>query len=206
MKVALHACCGPCLIEPLDDLASSHEVVVVYANPNIAPAEEYVRRRDTLLEYAAEIGAEVVELPYEPDVWHEATDGTEGDRAARCSACYRVRFTMSAEYAAANGFDAIATTLTISPHQDPEAIREEGERAAAQVGLTYLHRDYRERYPEATRRSRELEMYRQSYCGCLLSKAEAEAERAERRALRQAQRAARESASQRAPEATSEEL
>jgi len=190
MRVALHTCCGPCLIEPLDDLATDCEVVVVYANPNIAPAEEYARRRDTLFEYAQRVGAAAVEVPYEPAVWESAIAGTEDDRRARCEACYRVRLGLVADYAVTHGFDAIATTLTVSPYQDPEAIREAGEGAASDAGLAYVHRDFRERYPEATRRSRALEMYRQNYCGCLLSKAEADAERAERRARRAEERRA----------------
>lgn len=188
MKVALHACCGPCLIEPLDDLVRENEVVIVYANPNIAPAAEYVRRRETLLEYADSIGASVVEVPYEPGIWEAAVAGLETDQPARCSACYRVRMELAAGYAASHAIDAIATTLTVSPHQDPVAIRAAGEEAASRAGLRYLHRDYRERYPDASRRSRELEMYRQNYCGCIYSRTEAETERARRRKTRAADR------------------
>lgn len=196
MKVALHACCGPCLIEPFDDLARDNEVVVVYANPNIAPADEYVRRRDTMLAYAESIGAEAVEVPYDPAAWHTAVAGFEGDQVARCAACYRVRFRLTADYAVSRGLEALATTLTISPHQNAGAIREAGEQVAAETGLEYLHRDYRGRFSEANRRSRELEMYRQNYCGCLRSKVEADAERAGRRAERANEKAQRVAAGQ----------
>lgn len=50
--------------------------------------------------------------------------------------------------------------------------------------------DYRPFYDEATRRSREGGMYRQNYCGCRFSDAEAAAEREERRAARRAAREA----------------
>jgi hypothetical protein len=63
MRLALHACCGPCLLEPYDAYASDFEqVTVVYANPNIHPFEEYERRRDTLRAYAAPKGIGVEEL------------------------------------------------------------------------------------------------------------------------------------------------
>jgi hypothetical protein len=77
----------------------------------------------------------------------------------------------------------------VSPYQQQQAVLEEGERAAAHAGLAYVHRDFRDRYPEATRRSRELGMYRQNWCGCVISDVEARRERAERRAARQAARA-----------------
>lgn len=185
MKIALHACCGPCLLEPYDALSSeASEITVVYANPNIHPVDEYERRRDTLAAYTETQGIETVELPYDPAVWVEAVAPYVGDRSQRCRACYRLRIELVARWAAENGFDAVASTLTVSPYQDAEGIAEEGERAAQAAGVRYLVRDYRERYSDATRRSRELEMYRQNYCGCLLSDIEARRERAERRAQR----------------------
>lgn len=186
-RLLLHACCGPCLLEPLDELAeAADEVVILYANPNIHPAEEYERRRDTLVAYARTAGVDVVELPYDPAAWLEAVGPLANAGAARCRACYRLRLGRAALYAAEHGFDAIATTLTVSPYQDAIAIREEGERAAADVGVAYIHRDFRERYPSATRRSRELGMYRQNYCGCVLSDVEARRDREARRAERAA--------------------
>lgn len=185
MKIALHACCGPCLIEPYDALNGEAEAaVVVYANPNIHPAEEYERRRDTLRGYATDAGIEVVELEYDPATWLEAVSGHLNERGDRCRACYRLRIAAVAEWAAENGFDVVATTLSVSPYQDPCAIAEEGERACDAAGVRFLAADFRSRYPEATRRSREIGMYRQNYCGCLLSDLEARREREARRAAK----------------------
>jgi predicted adenine nucleotide alpha hydrolase (AANH) superfamily ATPase len=197
VTVLLHACCGPCLLEPYDALAADAEVVVCYANPNIHPAEEYVRRRDTLLGYAEGAGITVIELPYDPASWHEATSAA-GSRAERCRACYRLRIGMVAAEAARRGYEAVATTLSVSPYQDPGSIAEEGAAACAEAGVRFIVTDFRERYPEATRRSRELGMYRQNYCGCAPSRSEAVAEREQRRAARkEAKRAAREAAARR---------
>ena len=99
------------------------------------------------------------------------------DREARCRACYRLRFEETAREAAARGFDTISTTLTISPYQLTNAILEELEAAAERHGLKVDARDFRDRYREATRRSREKGMYRQNYCGCRFSIAEAEEQR-----------------------------
>lgn len=183
MRVLLHACCGPCLLEPYDFYAADqgHDVEVVYANPNIHPVAEYERRRDVLLDHAGQAGIPVCEVAYDPAEWMRAVAGVERDQASRCRACFGLRMRLAATEAASGGFDAIATTLTVSPYQDLQAIREAGEQAAREAGVVYLHHDLTGRYREATRRSRELGMYRQNYCGCLLSELEARAERAEKR-------------------------
>ena len=191
-RLLLHACCGPCLLEPLDALAAeADEVVVAYANPNIHPADEYERRRDTLLRYAAETGVDVVELPYDPQAWEAAVAPLADAGAERCRACYRLRLGLAARMAADGGFDALATTLSVSPYQDQDAINQEGRRAAAEAGIAWLDRDFRERYRDATVRSRELGMYRQNYCGCVYSQAEAAAQRQARKDARAAEKAAR---------------
>lgn len=192
-RIALHTCCGPCLLEPYDALASEgDEVVAVFFNPNIHPAEEYERRRDSLTTYAAEHGIQVVELPYDLGAWMEQVAPLARDQEQRCRACYRLRLTEVAKWAAERSLDAIATTLTVSPHQDPEAIAQEGRSAAAEAGIEYLSRDYRARFPEAARRSRELGMYRQNYCGCVISDLDAREQRRKRKAEKAA-RSGRES-------------
>lgn len=191
MRLVLHACCGPCLLEPYDALSGNNDVLVVYANPNIHPVEEYERRRDTLLEYAGERGIAVLESPYDPNAWAAAVEGTEDDPARRCRACFRLRLGMAAGLAAELGYDAVATTLAVSPYQDPAAIREAGEAACAEAGVAFLVTDFRQRYPDAVRRSRELGMYRQGFCGCRYSQDEATEARERRRAERAARRGER---------------
>jgi epoxyqueuosine reductase len=192
MRLLLHACCGPCLIEPLEEFSAlADEFSIVFTNSNIHPVQEYERRRDVLLDYAETVGASVIELAYDPAGWVEAVGPLARSGAERCRACYRLRLGEAARYAAENGYDALATTLSVSPYQDHDAIRLEGEAAARQRGLAWLDRDFRDSYRDATRRSRELGMYRQNYCGCVLSDLEARQERAARRAERSAQRAAR---------------
>lgn len=169
---------------------------IYYANSNIAPADEYDRRLATLRTWAEGEGLPVVEGAYDPQKWAQAIDiATDGcpenpsDRKDRCRACYRLRFEEAAEYAAQHGYDTLGTTLSVSPYQYTDVIREELERACEQYGLQCAFEDYRPYYDEATRRSREAHMYRQNYCGCAYSAAEAAAERAERKAAREAKRA-----------------
>ncbi len=120
----------------------------------------------------------------DPSFTHTAE--AECARRERCRACYRMRLEQSARYAAENGFDALGTTLSVSPYQYTDIIAEELERACDNVDIRAFFEDYRPYYDEATRRSREAGMYRQNYCGCHYSLEEAEAERNEQKRIRAA--------------------
>lgn len=79
MKLLLHACCGPCSLEPVRMLlAEGHSLTIYYANSNIYPAAEYDHRLQTLLDWARAEGIAVVEGAYEPDRW-EASAGAVGE-------------------------------------------------------------------------------------------------------------------------------
>lgn len=207
MKLLLHACCGPCSLEPIRLLqADGHELTIAYMNSNIHPESEYRERRDTLLAWAQDNDLSVVEGVYDADTW-EATAGAIAQkpgyaREDRCRACYRLRFEEAAAYAQEHGFEGICTTLSVSPYQFTDIIAEELERVGARFGLVTIFKDFRPFYPEATRRSRELGMYRQNYCGCHFSDVEAAAEREERKRLRKKTKAAKAAHSTQTPQAT----
>ena len=81
MKLLLHACCGPCSLEPTRLLAAAgHDIAIYYANSNIAPRAEYNRRLATLVDWAKSEGIPVIEGPYDPAAW-EKTAGRIGDAA-----------------------------------------------------------------------------------------------------------------------------
>lgn len=192
MKILLHACCGPCSLEPVRILAEQgHELTIDYCNPNIHPEEEYAHRLETLKTWASDEGIDVIESDYDPEVWEREVGRFAADIPNRCRACYRLRFERVAARAVERGFDAISTTLSVSPYQFTDVIEEELVRAADAAGIEHVFYDFRENYPEATRRSRELGMYRQNYCGCHYSDIEAQREREERRAARKAAKEAK---------------
>ena len=206
MKTLLHACCGPCSLEPVRLLKErGHELTIGYMNSNIHPESEYAHRLQTLLDWARGEGIPVVEGAYEPSAWKDAVGAPDTwgeNHIERCRACYRMRLEAAAQYAADNGYEALSTTLAVSPYQFGDVIHEELRRACALHGLKAHYEDYRPYYDEATRISRELGMYRQNYCGCRYSIKEGEATRAfvkQRRreikaakaAMRQAEEAAR---------------
>lgn len=213
MKLLLHACCGPCSMEPLRILlAEGHDISIFYANSNIAPEPEYRHRLSELLKFAAHEGVRVIEGNYDPAQWEryvapigramaqKAQERTEkptsvaellddANRRNRCRACYKLRLCEAARYAHEHDFNAVSTTLSVSPYQFTDIIREELTRACKQNSIAPDFRDFRPYYDEATRRSREAGMYRQEYCGCSFSIDEGKATRAFIKEQREEQRA-----------------
>ena len=190
MKLLLHACCGPCALEPVDVFAGEGvKLAIDYANQNIHPHDEYERRLGVLREFVAKPhGLPLFTEDYDTGAWEREVGRFGEDRERRCRACYALRLEAAAARAEEAGFDALSTTLSISPYQFTDIIREELEAACARHGLACVFRDFRCRYGQATRRSCELGMYRQNYCGCRFSVAEAAAERAQRAVMRETER------------------
>lgn len=186
----LHACCGPCSLEPLKHLREEgFEPTICWTNPNIQPVEEHDRRLQTLLTWAQEEAHVEVIVAGDPrEQWERAVAPQGFERDRRCRACYAIRLAESCRVAAERGFEYVSTTLVVSPYQLFDACEDELVSIAHAHGLTPIWRDFRPYYPEATKESRELGMYRQNYCGCRYSAAEAQIERHEARDARKAAR------------------
>ena len=190
-RILLHACCGPCSLEPVKALMEEgFEPTICWTNPNIQPVDEHELRLATLLTWARDVAdLPVIIAGDDREAWEREVAPYGFDRAGRCRACYALRLEEACRCAVENGFTHISTTLAVSPYQLFEICAEELVRLAGEYGLTPVVRDFRPLYPEATRESRELGMYRQNYCGCRFSAAEASIERQRARDARKAAKA-----------------
>lgn len=185
----LHACCGPCSLEPVRLLREEGYVPTIFwSNPNIQPVEEHSRRLETLRAWAKAEGIEVLVGADDREAWERTVSPFGFDRARRCRACYALRLRAAVEAARERGFECVSTTLAVSPYQLFDDCMEVLEALSAHAGLEAVVRDFRPNYPDATRRSRELGMYRQNYCGCRFSAAEAQMTRHEARDARKRER------------------
>ena len=170
-RLLLHACCAPCASYPLEYLSRRFDITVYYYNPNIMPLEEYEKRRG---EFAK---LRVFPFTFVSEPWDNArylalVRGHENDREGgdRCALCFRLRLEETAKKARAEGFDYFATTLTVSPHKNAQIINGIGESLSAECGVPWLYTDFKKRegYKRSTQLCRELDIYRQMYCGCRL--------------------------------------
>ncbi|MEW6267503.1 MAG: epoxyqueuosine reductase QueH [Thermodesulfobacteriota bacterium] len=171
MKILMHICCGPCAIFPSEQLRlSGHQVHGFFGNPNIHPYQEYVRRRETLAQWAQSIELPVI---YEPEYGLEEFIRAVAFRETeRCQVCYHLRLEAAAAAARRGKFDALTTTLLYSRFQKHDLVAEIGREAARRHQLDFHYQDFRTGWSEGIRKSRELGMYRQQYCGCIYSEKE----------------------------------
>jgi epoxyqueuosine reductase len=174
-KVLLHSCCAPCSCSILRHMVESGiEPTVYFYNPNIYPKEEYEHRKREVARYAQKIKVPIVDADYEIDGWLEAVQGHEEDaeRGKRCTICFELRLGKAAAYAAENGFKVFTTSLGISRWKDLEQVNHAGRRAASLFpGLIYWDHNWRlyGGQEQMKRISKEENLYRQNYCGCLYS-------------------------------------
>lgn len=178
MKVLLHTCCGPCASACVPRLKEEgHDVTLFYSNCNLDTAEEFERRKAAAERLAENDGVRLVADGYDHAAWlREAAAGLEDapEKGARCARCFRFNLARTAAYAAAHGYEAFATSLTVSPHKVSPVIFAQGDAAAAEVapGVAFLHADFKKKegFKLSVRRAAELGLYRQSYCGCEFSR------------------------------------
>lgn len=183
-RLFLHCCCAPCSSYVLEYLSQSLAITVFYYNPNITEPEEYRKRvaeQKRLVDTFNASGrcqypVTFEEGRYEPGVFLEAVKGHEADPEGgeRCSICFGIRLKEAALLAAKGGYDYFTTTLTISPLKNAERLNEIGEAAGKSAGVAFLPSDFKKKngYKRSIELSKEFDLYRQNYCGCIFSQNE----------------------------------
>lgn len=156
MKILMHTCCAPCLLGTKEALTTNTdcELTAFFYNPNIFPREEGKKRLSELYKIA---DALIVE---EDDT--VPTYFAPGN----CETCYRMRLTKTAEKARELGFEAFSTTLLTSPYQKHDLLKAVGEDIALTMGIPFYYGDFRPGFRAGQSKARDLELYRQKYCGC----------------------------------------
>jgi len=171
----LHSCCGPCSAAVLERLGEHFAVTLYFYNPNIHPEAEYQKRLEaqkTVLErMTPRYPAKLLAAPYDPQPFAAVTAGLEREPegGARCTRCFFLRLEETAKLAHAQGFDYFTTTLTVSPHKDPERLNETGSRLGEEYHVAYLPADFKKKggYQRSVELAKAWGLYRQNYCGCL---------------------------------------
>ena len=177
-RLLLHSCCGPCSTYCIEVLSEFFEVTVFYYNPNIYPPREYELSVDEqqrfIDEFPTKNKVSFVEGRYDTDTFYDMARGLEDEPEGgkRCFKCYELRLRECVEYAAQNGYDFFTTTLSISPLKNADKLNEIGAMLEKEYNVRYLFSDFKKKdgYKKSTEISKEYNMYRQYYCGCIYSK------------------------------------
>lgn len=197
MKLLLHTCCAPCSVYCIKSLREEGiEPTLFWYNPNIHPYSEYKARRDCLAKYASKKKVKlIVEDAYGLDefvcgIFDSVNGNYESENAKNESAaakprdleeallmrcqnyCYPKRLRKVFEYAKANSYDTVSTTLLYSIYQQHDVIRDLMEHLAKEFRIKFLYRDFREGWKEGQDEARAAGLYMQKYCGCVFSEEE----------------------------------
>ena len=181
-RLMLHSCCAPCSSYVLEYLSRYFSIYLLYYNPNIAPMEEYERRRKELFNLISEMPfaneVKIIEEKYNPEFFYQVIKGLEEETEGglRCMKCYEMRMKEAAIAAKENNCDYFTTTLSISPMKDAQKINDIGERISEIYGVKHLPSDFKKKggYKRSIELSREYQLYRQDFCGCIFSKRQRE--------------------------------
>ena len=174
MKLLLHVCCGPCSLVPVRFfMDAGHELALYFHNPNIQPLTEYLKRREAACAVAQQYGLPIVcdDASWNITNWLRSVQGNDVP-PGRCHFCCASRVEASFAYAREHGFEGVSTSLLYSIYQPHEAIADAGRRLAAQTGIAFVYEDFRTGWQQGIDLSKEMELYRQPYCGCVYSEAE----------------------------------
>ncbi|MBQ9978138.1 MAG: epoxyqueuosine reductase QueH [Clostridia bacterium] len=177
-SLLLHVCCAPCSSYVIEYLSEYFNITIYYYNPNISPIQEYNFRLEELSRLLKEMkeaeNIEVLPCEYDPETFYEIAKGLEKEKEGgeRCFKCYRLRLEKTAEATKEKDFDYFTTTLSISPYKNAEKLNEIGKELSEKYNVPYLFSDFKKKngYKRSIELSKEYDLYRQDYCGCIYSK------------------------------------
>ena len=172
-KLLLHSCCGPCSSAVIERLLDFFDVTIFYYNPNIYPKDEFLLRLENQNKVANFNNVKIVSPTYDEQEYLSEIKGLEGEKegGARCDKCFYLRLKQTAIFAKNNGFEFFGTTLTVSSHKNEQHINEIGKKIEDEIGIKFLYSDFKKHdgYKRSIILSKELNLYRQNYCGCRFS-------------------------------------
>lgn len=174
----LHSCCAPCSSYVLEYLSQYFKITVFYYNPNISPKEEYIKRvkeqKRLISQLPVKNSVDFIEGDYEPQDFYEIAKGMEHipEGGERCFNCYRLRLEKTAKLASELNMDYFTTTLSISPYKNAAKLNEIAEELSEIHSVKNLPSDFKKKegYKRSIQLSKEYDLYRQDYCGCIFSK------------------------------------
>lgn len=173
-KLLLHACCAPCASSCVERLKENFSVTLFFYNPNMDTQAEYDKRAKEIIKLAEYFGVDYLIEDYDKQSFYGAVAGFEKEKegGSRCQKCFGLRLGKTAKTCANLNYEYFATTLTVSPLKNAEMINQTGQDLASENQTKYLVSDFKKRngYLRSIELSNNLNIYRQSYCGCEFSK------------------------------------
>ena len=178
-KLLLHSCCAPCSSYVISYLKDYFDITILYYNPNICPFEEYLKRKEEQIRFIKNFdNVKFMDCDYDNDTYNDLIKGLENEpeRGSRCTVCFELRLRNTAIKGMEKNFQYFGTTLTVSPYKNSYLINKIGLELENEYGIKWLVSDFKKNdgYKKSILYSKEFNLYRQDYCGCIYSKIERE--------------------------------
>lgn len=176
-SLLIHVCCGVCSVYPLIYLRQYFDISIYFANSNIYPYEEYLKRLDALNTYLKHLNDSSIKLiipEYDNKHFMEhlfpLKEEKEGGK--RCKLCYYLRMKEAFVYAKSNNYDYCTTIMSISNRKNADYINEIGMKLEKEFDVKYLFADFKkgDGITLNEKMNKDLNLYHQNYCGCIYSK------------------------------------
>ena len=179
-RLLLHSCCAPCSSRCIEFLTNYFDITILYYNPNISPIEEYEKRKKEQIKFISEFKSinklDFMDIEYDYNDFLMIAKGLENEKEGglRCFKCYELRLDKTALIAKENNYDYFGTTLTVSPYKNSQVLNQIGEKLSKKYEVNYLYSDFKKNngYKRSIELSKEYNLYRQDYCGCIYSQIE----------------------------------
>jgi epoxyqueuosine reductase len=172
-KILVHVCCGPDVTMPILQLRDEYDVICFWYDPNIQPKSEYDKRYEAFVRVCEIENIPYIKWAYDVGNFFTRIRGVEHtpERWEKCTYCYDMRMMVSAKLAKRLKIPLYTSSLNTSPKKDLEKLFKMGHLYAEKYGVEFLDIPFRKRwwFEKSVEYTRENDIYRQNYCGCIYS-------------------------------------
>jgi predicted adenine nucleotide alpha hydrolase (AANH) superfamily ATPase len=170
-KVLLHTCCAICSGYPIKHLMDlDYKPIAYFYNPNICPDIEYQKRLEAQKTLCKTLNCELIVEDYTPQEYFHAIKGYENckEGSERCKKCFELRLLKTVKKAQELRINCFTTSISISPHKNFGIIKEIGYSLSNKFNIKFLDIDFKKQdgFLKTNKIAKELNLYRQDYCGC----------------------------------------
>ena len=163
-KILLHSCCAPCSTYTLEFLTQYADIAIYFANPNIHPKSEYLRRAKVQEQFVNDFN-KFMKMAKDKGLTEEPEGGL------RCTACFEMRLEIVAKAALEHGYDYFGSAIKLSPKKNAQLINELGMDVQNIYNVKYLPSDFKKNkgYERSIEMCNDYNIFRQCYCGCVFA-------------------------------------
>ena len=172
-KILVHVCCGPDVTMPIIQLRDDYDIICFWYDPNIQPKSEYDKRYDAFVKICEIENIPYIKGAYDVGNFFTRIKGVEHtpERGEKCTYCYDMRMMVSAKLAHRLKIPLYTSSLNTSPKKDLEKLFKMGHKYGEKYGVEFLDIPFRKNggFEKSVEYTKEHDIYRQNYCGCIYS-------------------------------------